>query len=60
MIFISRIESDGKSMTPVVQKLTKMENEDMFTLNCLSMSKGTFIASSMSTYVVKLKNNPRD
>jgi len=60
LIFISKINSDGKGINPVTEKLTKLENQDIFILNCLSISKGTFIASSMSTYVVKLKNNPRD
>lgn len=58
LIFISRIDSDGKGIKPVVN--SELENKDIFELKCLSISKGTYIASSMSTYVVKLKNNPRD
>ncbi len=58
LIFISRIDSDGKGIMPVLEKSTTVEDKEIFILNRLSISKDTFIASSISTFVVKLKNNP--
>jgi len=55
--FISRISADGKSIVlDVSNELTDYEKKELFKLNSLSISNGTYIASSMSTYVVKFKN----
>ncbi len=54
--FISRIERDGKSVTPVDEKTLKTlkyQNEE-FEVRCLSMSEETFIASNFNSYIVKI------
>ena len=50
--FISRINRDGSGVSAVDQK--EILNED-FTLNRLSISEKTYIASGMNSYVVKIK-----
>ena len=50
--FISRINRDGSGVSAVDEK--EVLNED-FTLNRLSISKKTYIASGMNSYVVKIK-----
>lgn len=61
LIFMCRIMTDGGGVDEVNQE--KMENlsfpSHTFDLQVLSISNGTFIASGMATYVVKLKNPPR-
>ena len=56
LIFISRISGDGKKIEDA--DISDYEKKDLFNLTCLSISNGTYIASSMSSYVVKLKNPP--
>ena len=55
--FISRIKADGSGTEPIPKGL--LENtpllEKKLKLTCLSMSKGTYIASGFNTFVVKLK-----
>jgi hypothetical protein len=55
LIFISRINADGKGITDVSLDNMSFENNTKFTLIYLSMSQKTLIASEMSTYTVKLK-----
>jgi len=58
--FISRIDGSGLSLS----KLSNEENKErqqckfdrIYKLKPLSLSNKTYIASSVSTYVVKLKN----
>jgi hypothetical protein len=60
LIFISRISADGESVSLNVENnLTEYERKEIYKLRPLSISKKTWIASSMSTYVVKLKNDPK-
>lgn len=60
LIFISRISGDGKKIEPVkLEEFVDYCKSELFKLNCLSISNGTYIASGMSSYVVKLKNPPR-
>lgn len=60
LIFISRIFGNGKQIEIIEDvDISGTIKETLFELNSLSISNGTFIASSMSTYVVKLKNPPR-
>ncbi len=54
LIFISRINSDGSGVE-VVENIWKYLQEEEFDLTCLSMSKGTYIASRMNSFIVKLK-----
>lgn len=53
LIFISRIERDGSGVVPVDDD--KHLQTEKFELNCLSMTKETYIASGFNSYVVKLK-----
>lgn len=60
LIFISRIFGNGKQIEIIDDiEITGIIKEELFKLNSLSISNGTFIASGMSSYVVKLKNPPR-
>jgi hypothetical protein len=55
--FISRISGDGKKLKNIEnEEVAKHLNQQVFIMNCLSISNQTFIASAMSTYVVRLKN----
>lgn len=56
LIFIKRIEGDGSKVSVPKKELIKIEQGETFRLSCLSISNGTYIASSMSTYIVKLKD----
>ena len=54
LIFISRIMRDGSATTPVLDDDHLQEEE--FEMNCLSLTKNTWIACGFNSYVVKLKN----
>ena len=57
LIFISRIHKQGYGIEVVSNhKMQDLYGKDDFQINCLSISKGTYIASGMSTFVVKLKS----
>lgn len=59
LIFISRIFGDGKQIEVFNDCTTKTHStNELYKLNSLSISNGTYIASGMSSYVVKLKNPP--
>ncbi len=53
--FICRINRDGTATEPVDSNYLKLLQNDTFTINGLSMTEKTFIASGMSCFVVKLK-----
>lgn len=55
LIFISRISSDGKSITDISNKIIIKENNTNFKLTSLSITHKTYIANEFNTYVVKLK-----
>lgn len=58
--FISRISNDGLSIEKLENhNQSDYEGKELYKLRPLSLSKETYIASSMSTYVVKLKNQPK-
>ena len=60
LIFISQIKRDGSGTFPVPDSYLKamLENEfmkdDKFSLQCLSITEGTYIASHFNSFVVKL------
>ena len=57
LIFISRIKRDGSGVVIVEPEDTMVHlKETVFSLNCLSITQGTYIASEFNSYVVKLKN----
>lgn len=53
--FISRILRDGSGTTTDIEDEVKLNQNDTFKINCLSISQGTYIASEFNSYVVKLK-----
>lgn len=59
LIFISRISGDGKKTELIDDSEMDYDKKEIFKLNSLSITNGTYIASGMSSYVVKLKNPPR-
>ena len=60
LIFISRIAGNGENIYPVEhEEANKFCKTETYKLTSLSLSNGTYIASGMSSYVVKLKNPPR-
>jgi len=60
LIFINRIDSDGKGQKRVIKKDVELLKDEKFTINCLSITEGTFIASGMNTFVVKFKPIPEE
>jgi len=64
--FISQIKRDGSGVTKIKESFTKvMEGNnlmlnDVFEINCLSISEKTFIASGFNSFVVKLKDIEKD
>lgn len=58
LVFISRIKRDGSGVEVLSKKdsdkLSSAEfMDDVFTLNSLSITHGTYIASGFNSYVVK-------
>lgn len=53
LIFVSRIRRDGSGVDPV--EITNTLLNDNYRLRCLSITRGTYIASEVSSYVVKVK-----
>lgn len=60
LIFISIIFGDGKKIEIIENETIQTHSEtELYKLNSLSISNGTYIASGMCSYVVKLKNPPK-
>tara|TARA_R110002153_G_scaffold266685_1_gene430211 strand:- start:1113 stop:1331 length:219 start_codon:yes stop_codon:yes gene_type:complete len=57
LIFLNCIKGDGKSVCMVKKRLIELMKEDVFNVNCLSITNKTFIASGFNSFVVKLKQN---
>ena len=55
LIFLKRINNEGTELKEVSQRMIDTCQDDVFELQCLSMTFGTFIASKMSCFIVKLK-----
>ena len=54
LIFISRILRDGSGVEPVDVDMSHLD-KTKFTMNCLSITKGTWIACEFNSFVVKIK-----
>lgn len=54
LVFISHIRRKGDGVNSV--KTSEWMNEEWFTVHCLSITEGTWIAHGFNSYVVKLKN----
>lgn len=54
LIFISRINGSGRGTEPVDDDMS-YEDDSKFTLQSLSVTNGTYIASENVSYVVKIK-----
>lgn len=52
--FMRRIHSDGTSSKLDIKEQPGL-HDSLFTLTCLSITEGTYIASAFGTYVVKMK-----
>lgn len=57
--FISVIHRDGSGTTNVENDDMSHYDNDYFRMSHLSLSRGTYIASEMNSYVVKLKNKEK-
>ena len=55
LIFISRIKKDGSGTEDISGKDMSFEDDELFEINGLSLTQGTYIAARMSVYVVKIK-----
>jgi hypothetical protein len=55
LIFISRIKKDGSGTEDISGEDMSFEDDELFAINGLSLTAGTYIAARMSVYVVKIK-----
>jgi hypothetical protein len=55
LIFISQINRDGNGTTDVSSLNMTFNDDENFTINCLSLTNETYIASGFNSYVVKIK-----
>ena len=55
LIFMHRIANNGMALEKPKKTLIDLIQDDNFEVNCLSMTYETFIASGMSSFIVKLK-----
>lgn len=63
LVFISQIKRDGSGTSPIskehldflLERDNKSNNDEYFTLHCLSLTEKTFIAFNFNAYVVRLK-----
>ena len=55
LIFISRIKGDGSGTEKVHKKLVDALQDDTFSLSCLSITHGTYIAHGHNSFIVKIK-----
>lgn len=53
--FIAWIHRDGSGVTPMAGKDTTVAERQTYSLNCLSITQDTYIASGFNSYVVRLK-----
>jgi hypothetical protein len=55
LIFISRIKADGSGTEPLCDRLVDALQDDTFSLSCLSITHGTYIAHEHNSFIVKIK-----
>ncbi|TXH54433.1 MAG: hypothetical protein E6Q97_10950 [Desulfurellales bacterium] len=55
--FIAWIHRDGSGVTPMAGKDTSVIERQVYGLQCLSITQGTWIASAFNSYVVRLKDS---
>lgn len=53
--FIGLISRDGKNILPVTESVYEDHKDEYYTLNGLSTTHKTFVASGFNTFIVKLK-----
>jgi len=56
LIFISQIHRDGKGVKMLPDDYTPHPEDEQYELQRLSLTANTYIASSINSYVVKIKN----
>lgn len=59
LIFVSWIKRDGTGTEPVKEDMSYW-NDTIFTLNCLSLTEQTYIASEFNSYVVRLRSQEKN
>jgi len=59
LIFISWIKRDGSGTDKISKELIEIMQEEWFTLNSLSLTYKTYIASGFNSFVVKKKKEER-
>lgn len=55
--FIARIHRDGGGVTPMAGKDTSIIERAVYSLQCLSITQGTWIASNFNSYVVRIRDS---
>jgi hypothetical protein len=55
--FIAWIHRDGSGVTPMAGKNTSVIEREVYGLQSLSITQGTYIASAFNSYVVRLKDS---
>lgn len=53
--FISQIKRNGSGTEPIEPDYLEMLQKEKFSLTCLSLTEGTYIASGFNSFVVKMK-----
>ena len=54
--FIARINRDGSGVTSMAGKDTNIIEREVYSLQCLSITHGTWIASHFNSYVVRIRD----
>jgi len=54
--FISRIKRDGSGTSPVTDDYIEFLKDDVFKVECLSISHDTWIAIGFNSFVVRIKD----
>ena len=58
--FISEIKRDGSGVDMLNDKNITYAKKEIFKLQCLSLTKKTYIASNMNSFVVRLKGESNE
>lgn len=59
LIFLCKISGDASKLESFKEVDCSYMDEEKFRMSSLSISNGTFIASSMNSFIVKLKKNEK-
>lgn len=59
LIFLYKISGDGSRVNDIKDVDHSSMNKEKFRMSSLSIRNGTFIASSMNSFIVKIKKNEK-